>query len=246
MSHNSPYHAIPVNHLSTNIDLPVMLSLLAIDVLRSLYAFNLPVLHHYADITIMYFDNKMNKTGLFTCVITLTWRNLTQIAPTLLGEFLLLLKCDIPSMYSVDPPQTSTHCPSGDVVVFFKRLVNVDSGNILVPWVTKDIIWANWHMCILPKMIGNDHHFTLWIAFTKHQTWTKQINIIYPDYNDLNKHFPFNWSLVNSSHKGQCRGALMFSLICAWTNGSANNRDTGDLRRHRSHNDVTIMDAISE
>ena len=34
--------------------------------------------------------------------------------------------------------------------------------------------------------------------------------------------------------KGQWRGALMFSLISAWTNGLANNRYTSDLRRHRS------------
>ena len=29
---------------------------------------------------------------------------------------------------------------------------------------------------------------------------------------------------VNSPHKGQWQGALMFSLICAWTNSWANNR----------------------
>ena len=29
---------------------------------------------------------------------------------------------------------------------------------------------------------------------------------------------------VNSPHTGQWRGGLMFSLICAWTNGWANNR----------------------
>ena len=42
-------------------------------------------------------------------------------------------------------------------------------------------------------------------------------------------------------HKGQWRGALMFSLICAWTNGWANNLDTGDLRRHRTQYDVIVM-----
>ena len=26
-----------------------------------------------------------------------------------------------------------------------------------------------------------------------------------------------------------------------WTNGWANNRDTGDLRRHRTHYDVTVI-----
>ena len=41
--------------------------------------------------------------------------------------------------------------------------------------------------------------------------------------------------------KGQWHGALMFSLICAWTNSSANNRDAGDLRCHCAHYDVTVM-----
>ena len=39
----------------------------------------------------------------------------------------------------------------------------------------------------------------------------------------------------------QWRGALVFSLICAWTNGWANNRDAADLRRSRPHDDVTVM-----
>ena len=30
-------------------------------------------------------------------------------------------------------------------------------------------------------------------------------------------------------------------LICTWTNCSANNRDTGDLRRHCAHFDVTVV-----
>ena len=46
---------------------------------------------------------------------------------------------------------------------------------------------------------------------------------------------------VNSPHKGQWREALMFSLICAWINDWVNNREAGDLRRHRSHFDVNIM-----
>ena len=46
---------------------------------------------------------------------------------------------------------------------------------------------------------------------------------------------------VDSSHKSQWRGALTFYLTCAWTNGWVNNRDSGDLRRHRHHYDVTVM-----
>ena len=45
----------------------------------------------------------------------------------------------------------------------------------------------------------------------------------------------------NSAHKGQWRGALIFSLICAWINNWVNNGEAGDLRRHRSHYDVIVM-----
>ena len=62
------------------------------------------------------------------------------------------------------------------------------------------------------------------------------------------KHFPRFWlfvwgiyrSPVYSPHKGQWRGALMFSLICAWINGWVNNREAGDLRHHRAHYDVIV------
>ena len=46
---------------------------------------------------------------------------------------------------------------------------------------------------------------------------------------------------VNSPHKGQWRGALMFSLICAWINYWVNNREAADLRRRRGHYDVNVM-----
>ena len=60
------------------------------------------------------------------------------------------------------------------------------------------------------------------------------------------KQFPRYWpfvrgihrSPVNSPHKGHWRGALMASLICAWTNEWAN---AGDLKRNRTHYDATVM-----
>ena len=63
------------------------------------------------------------------------------------------------------------------------------------------------------------------------------------------EHFLRYWPFVrgihrwpaNSPHKGQWRGALVFSLICVWTNGWVNNRDASDLRRHRLHYDVIVM-----
>ena len=47
---------------------------------------------------------------------------------------------------------------------------------------------------------------------------------------------------VNSPHKRQWGGALMFSLICVWINSWGNNREAGDLRRYRVHYDVSVMD----
>ena len=34
---------------------------------------------------------------------------------------------------------------------------------------------------------------------------------------------------------------LWFFFICAWINGWVNNREAGDLRRHRAHYDVIVM-----
>ena len=61
----------------------------------------------------------------------------------------------------------------------------------------------------------------------------------------LPRSWPFVWGIhrlpVNSLHKGQWRGALMFSLICVWINGWVNNLEACDLRRYRAHYDVTVM-----
>ena len=53
------------------------------------------------------------------------------------------------------------------------------------------------------------------------------------------KHFPRYWPSVrgihrwpaNSPHKGHCRGALMFSFICAWISDWVNNREVGVLTK---------------
>ena len=64
------------------------------------------------------------------------------------------------------------------------------------------------------------------------------------------KHFPRHWpfvrgihrSPVNSPHKGQWHGALMFSLISAWIHDWVNTREAGDMRHHCAHYDVTVME----
>ena len=76
-------------------------------------------------------------------------------------------------------------------------------------------------------------------------------NLVTCHYDDVIKWKPFPYycpfvrgihqSLVDSLHKGQWHGALMFSLISTWTNAWANNRDAGDLRCNSAHYDITVM-----
>ena len=100
---------------------------------------------------------------------------------------------------------------------------------------------TNWH-CKSAKI----HHrtATLQVLVSYHL----KLKIIHDDVIEW-KHFLRYWpfvqgihrSPVNSPHKGQWRGALMFSLICIWINGWVNNREAGDLGRYRVHYDITVM-----
>ena len=98
----------------------------------------------------------------------------------------------------------------------------------------KDVWFFNTATSLVIQMPPRGRHFfILHIPWCRHQ-W---------------KHFPRYWpfvrgirrSKVNSPHKGQWRGALMLSFICAWINGWVNNRDAGGLRRHCAHYDVIVM-----
>ena len=67
------------------------------------------------------------------------------------------------------------------------------------------------------------------------------------------KHFPHNWpfvrgihrSQVNSPHKDQWCGALMFSLIGTQINSWVKNGKAGDWRRHRTHYDIIVVIALN-
>ena len=82
----------------------------------------------------------------------------------------------------------------------------------------------------------------------KHMVNTQIWSFVWNDVIEW-KHFPRYWPFVRGipGHrwipltKEQWRGPLMFSLISTRTNVSVNNRDAGDLRRHRTHCDVTVM-----
>ena len=92
------------------------------------------------------------------------------------------------------------------------------------------------------RIIANISHISIIIL------WASPTNDVH-DFVVKWKHFPRYWpfvrgihrSPINSPHKGQWQGALIFSLICAWTNGWVSHRDASDLRRSRAHYDVIVM-----
>ena len=84
------------------------------------------------------------------------------------------------------------------------------------------------------------HALTKSCKHPHHRWWRHQMET-FPRY------WPFvrgiHRSPVNSPHKGQWRGAFMFTLICACINGWVNTRKAGDVRR--IHYDVTAMILVS-
>ena len=102
------------------------------------------------------------------------------------------------------------------------------------------------HFTVEHNIISDAHCSTLqngWVTGEAIKSKTEHDDVI------KWKHFPRNWpfvrgihrSPVNSPHKGQWRGALMFTLICARIKGWVNNREAVDLGRYRGHYDVTVM-----
>ena len=122
-----------------------------------------------------------------------------------------------------------------------KEAINMQRANMSLSRFIKDLrtcisctlrSWLTWYVSV--------HRWTVFLGLR--DIWIHDDVIKW-------KHFPRYWpfvrgihrSPVNSPHKGQWRGALMFSLICAGINVWVNNRDAGDLRCHRVHFDVSVM-----
>ena len=126
-------------------------------------------------------------------------------------------------------------------VDMISKCVTTWDGHLLTVCVTRFNAWEN-------TIRQNDNFYStqhLDIGSTCH---VSRVCILHDDVIKW-KHFPRNWpfvreihrSPVNFPHKGQWRGALMFSLIYAWINDWVNNREAGDLRRQHGHYDVIVM-----
>ena len=128
------------------------------------------------------------------------------------------------------------------------QCISIDSRNKLAPKKHRVIIWTNVYIVLWYHFAS---HSLMWgnSSLPCDAIWRRWTGSLLRDDVIKWKHFlcyrPFvggiHRSLVNSPHKGQWRGALIFSLICVWIKGWLNNREAGDLRRHRVHYDVTLM-----
>ena len=115
-----------------------------------------------------------------------------------------------------------------DVFMFHKRSVYygaMDCKSVLI----QVMAWRRVDDISLSELVMT------WILLTAH----------HEDVIDFPRYWPFvraiHRSSVNSPHKNQWRRALVLSLISAWINDWVNNHEPGDLRRHRSRYDVTVI-----
>ena len=126
-----------------------------------------------------------------------------------------------------------------DMVSFSNGMISCDIYNGSQD--TDDISWDRWKLAYTDIC---DRY-----ALMKSLRQEKRSNPWHDDVIKL-KHFPRYWPIVrgihrspgNFPHKGQWRGALMFSLICVWINAWVNYREANDLRRYHAHYDVIVTD----
>ena len=141
------------------------------------------------------------------------------------------------------PSHTSTH-----IHVYTVTICLLEIFLCCLPHIKRDVHTHNIHIILKKKMWRYKITASYSARFYRN---LQSFEICKHDHDDVVnwKHFPryrpfvreIHRSLVNYLHKGQWQGALIFSLICASTNGGANYRDAGDLRRHCAHYDVTVI-----
>ena len=152
------------------------------------------------------------------------------------------------------------------IFLYFYSLFVVRSMLVDVPEDRVGLMWSQIHFLLLPKFplkckmtaleschmtvrsYGHSQFSSIWYF------GVFEAVPYFPHYGVIKwEYFPRYWPFVrgipvtvNSPHKGQWCGTLVFSLICAWISGWVNNLEAGDLRRHHGHYDVTVMIASNK
>ena len=141
-----------------------------------------------------------------------------------------------------------THCPLGDVTVLSNRQRSHTTWGLITQLQILIYIFKTISFWCQDK-ISTIHKYKILNSFISRISSTHSLNLyrLWPRDSSWWRHQMETFvrgihrSPVNSPHKGQWRGALMFTLICARINGWVNNREAGDLRRYRPHYDVIVM-----
>ena len=139
-------------------------------------------------------------------------------------------------------------CSSYDI----KNTISVCSKSAVTPRDTSTIGWNRTKMLTINVKMYLSSFIWLLNILNTFSRIRREFFKLADEHDDVTKwkHFPLYWPLlrgilrspVNSPNKGRPDRALMFSLICTWTNGWVNNRDAGDLRRRSAHYNVTVID----
>ena len=130
--------------------------------------------------------------------------------------------------------------------------VNICLGHSFIPSGNKasvEWMWSHMGSLLAHEVIVFEHYYKTQKQYLMHHY--RICCLFWHDDVIKWKYFPYFWpfvrrihqSPVDSPQEGQWRSALMFSLVCTWTNARANNWDAGDLRCHYTHYDVTVMSA---
>ena len=107
-------------------------------------------------------------------------------------------------------------------VVFLTQTLHIFSFNSVEKWKSIDTFWHHTHLLSLGIILSKQND-----SWWRHQMEPFSALLVL-------------WSPMDSPHKGQWCGALMFSLF-PWTNGWANRGGAGDLRRHSADCEVTVL-----
>ena len=109
-------------------------------------------------------------------------------------------------------------------------------------------IWWRHHGRNLPEMFRDDVHTKPWswllfmLANVRTMMTSSNGNIFRVIGHLCGEFIGGRW--ISRTKTSDAKLFLMFSLICDWINGWVNNGEAGDLRRHRAHYDVSVMQVL--
>ena len=107
-----------------------------------------------------------------------------------------------------------------------------------------------WHMTFKSSNLKNNGQFIMHIYYNG---WRRKGHGKSKHHDDVIKwkHFSRNWPFVWGIHRSRWiphtkasdaeLWCFLWSLICVWIHGWVNNREAGDLRRHRCYYNVNVM-----